>query len=142
MSPIAKIGKGVEVEPGVYVHWLVGQPIPYIHQILQSQIPYSIIGAALAAMGGLIWPLWSLQIATWVWIVAAIALGLGIRQKSQMVDIYDRVLTQFSEETLTDAVLNTRLPPTTNVCVLRHLTCRFPGWQHRPSAEKNTQPSR
>lgn len=125
---LAKIGEGVEFEPGIYVHWLEGQPIPYVHQILQKQLPFLAIAAFSSFSGLLFWWVWGLPIAVAVWAIAGIAAVKGIKQESRKVDAYDRVLAQFSEEILKQAVHQPNLPAATKACVLRNLTRRFPLW--------------
>ena len=124
--PQVKVGEGVEISPGVYAHWLEGQPIPYIHQIIRNQISAFPVGASLAFGGFLVWWVWTLSLAAGVWVIAAGLLGLGVRQESNKVDLYDKVLDQFSEETLKAAISSRELPLSTAACVSRNIQRRFP----------------
>lgn len=124
--PLVKKGEGVEVSPGVFVHWLEDQPIPYAHQILRNQISALPVGAALAFVGLLVWGVWTLSVAAEVWVIAAVLLGLGVFQESKKVDLYDKVLDQFSEETLKAAISSGKIPLGTAACVLRNIQRRFP----------------
>ena len=77
-------------------------------------------------VGLLVWGVWTLPIAAGVWVISAVMLGLGIRQESKKVDLYDKVLDQFSEETLKAAISSGKIPLGTAACVLRNIQRRFP----------------